>query len=365
MVQSHLCFALSYLVAWPLLFLHSLLSLSLPSLNLAGLLSLTSLFFAPLQWSAVIPAGGQLFSGTYLTGHSLVDLLSHLCFSSSPPQLFPAPMIRNPEWDQWSRRVEHNPDPSNPEWGAEPPFYKQWTEDDLDELVQQQFERHPRLVSTAKAMTDYGDWGYTLISAADLWQQDWDNISDVPRACKWHPPQVAPSERIRNAHIRALAVSASHPWPNIFRDPIARLQYIGQQMDDGASGHSGLVGPCSWCGTFTGLWCDGVEATTSSIGWNCRVPVCSWCRSVFSECRRCSVHTGIPLQMDPRAIVQVCRVKPNSCTKRLLEFREVSYSEMAVGIFHIIRAIEGTIHLRLTCFTSYGGFYFPHIDKKL
>ena len=37
---------------------------------------------------------------------------------------------------------------------------------------------------------------------------------------------------------------------------------------------------------------------------------------------------------------------------------------MAVGIFHIIRAIEGTMHLRLTCFTSYGGFYFPHIDKR-
>ena len=260
--------------------------------------------------------------------------------------------------------MERDPDPANPEWGAEPPFYKQWTEDDLDRLVLQQFERHPRLVSTAMALTEYGDWGYTLIRATGPWQPDWDNISNVPRACKWHPPEVPPSERIRNAHIRALAVSASHRWPNIFRDPIARLQYIGQQMDEGASGHSGLVGPCSWCGTFTGLWCDGVEATPSSIGWNCRVPVCSWCRSVFSECRRCSVHTGIPLQMDPRAIVQICRVRPNICTRRLLEFREVSYSETSEGIWHIKRAIEGTIHLRLTCFTSYGGFYFPHIDKR-
>ena len=201
---------------------------------------------------------------------------------------------------------------ANPERGSEPPFCKQRTEDDLDQLVLQQFERHPRLVSTAMALTEYGDWGYTLIRATDPWQQDWDNISNVPRACKWHPPEVPPNERIRNAHIRALAISASHRWPNIFRDPIARLQFIGQQMDEGASGHSGLVGPCSWCGTFTGLWCDGVEATPSSIGWNCRVPVCSWCRSVFSECRRCSVHTGIPLQMDPGLLSKSVGSDPTS-----------------------------------------------------
>ena len=68
--------------------------------------------------------------------------------------------------------------------------------------------------------------------------------------------------------------------------------------------------------------------------------------------------------MDPRAIVQVCRVKPNICTKRLLEFLDVRYSETSEGIWHIKRAIEGTMHLRLTCFTSYGAFYFPHIDKR-
>merc|ERR1712115_438938 len=55
---------------------------------------------------------------------------------------------------------------------------------------------------------------------------------------------------------------------------------------------------------------------------------------------------------------------PNICTRRLLEFMDVRYSETSEGIWHIKRAIEGTIHLRLTCFTSYGGFYFPHIDKR-
>ena len=37
-----------------------------------------------------------------------------------------------------------------------------------------------RLVSTAMALTDYGDWGYTLIRATGPWQPDWDNISDAP-----------------------------------------------------------------------------------------------------------------------------------------------------------------------------------------
>ena len=262
----------------------------------------------------------------------------------------PLLMMRNPDWDQWS---------------VEPgDFYKQWTEEDLDRLVKNQSEEHPRLISAAKELMDYGEWGYTIIRDGDGWQEDWDNISDVPRACKWHPPQVVPSERVRNAHIRALAISASRPFPNIFRDPLARLQFIGQQLDEGGRGHGGLAGPCSWCGTLTGLWCDGVEPTIASFGWNCKVPICSWCRSVFSECRRCSVHTGIPLQMDPRANVQQCRVKPNRSTRRLLEFMEVLASELAVGTFHIVRAVEATAHLRLTCFSSYAGLYFPHIDKR-
>ena len=243
-------------------------------------------------------------------------------------------------------------------------FFAPLSNEQLDKKVHDQFEEHPRLVKAAKELMDYGDWGYNIILQGGGWDLDWDNISEVPRAAIWHPPQLPPTEQIRNAHIRTLATAARHPFPNIFRDPLARLQFIGQQMDEGVEGYGGLTGPCSWCGTFTGLWCDGVAPTASCFGWNCRASICSWCRSVFSECRRCSVHTGIPLQMDPRAIVQVCRVEPNICTKRLLEFKDVRYSETAVGIWHIKRAIEGTIHLRLTCFTSYGGFYFPHIDKR-
>ena len=241
-------------------------------------------------------------------------------------------------------------------------FFAPLSNEQLDKKVHDQFEEHPRLVRAAKELMDYGDWGYNIILQGGGWDLDWDNISEVPRAAVWHPPQLPPTEQIRNAHIRALATAAHHPFPNIFRDPLARLQFIGQQMDEGVEGYGGLTGPCSWCGTFTGLWCDGVAPTASCFGWNCRASICSWCRSVFSECRRCTVHAGIPLELDQRAIVQRCRVTPNRCTRRLLEFLEVQANELSRGTFCVIMAIEATAHLRLVCKAN--GVYFPHIDAR-
>ena len=74
------------------------------------------------------------------------------------------------------------------------------------------------------------------------------------------------------------------------------------------------------------------------------------------------MHAGIPLELDQRAIVQRCRVAPNRCTRRLLEFLEVQANELARGTFCVVMAVEATVHLRLECKAN--GVYFPHIDAR-
>ena len=74
------------------------------------------------------------------------------------------------------------------------------------------------------------------------------------------------------------------------------------------------------------------------------------------------MRSGIPFELDQRAIVQRCRVAPNRCTRRLLEFLEVQANELARGTFCVVMAVEATVHLRLECKAS--GVYFPHIDAR-
>ena len=232
----------------------------------------------------------------------------------------------------------------------------------IDANIAKQLVDHPRMALVALEILKYGDWGYRRIPLHGIWEPDWNDISDVERSCVWHPPLKPTEEGLRMEAIRALAIEAEHPFPNIFLDPLARLQFIGQQMDSGARGLGGLSGPCSWCGTITGLWCDGAAPTQCCFGWSCKVPTCSWCRMVFSECRRCTVHTGIPRTVDRRANIQRCRVSPDTCTARLLRFEEVQATDFALGVFRITMAVENAMRFRISCCAN--GMIFGHIDAK-
>ena len=52
--------------------------------------------------------------------------------------------------------------------------------------------------------------------------------------------------------------------------------------------------PCTWCGLFTGRWCDGMPPARHTRGWQCKHALCSFCEGLMGLCKWCSVWQAIP-----------------------------------------------------------------------
>ena len=75
--------------------------------------------------------------------------------------------------------------------------------------------------------------------------------------------------------------------------------YVQDQVDQQSTENPtyGIVSPCTWCGKFTGNFCDGLLPTATQRGGACGFPVCTTCEAVLDTCRHCSLWKGLPSQV--------------------------------------------------------------------
>ena len=124
------------------------------------------------------------------------------------------------------------------------------------------------------------------------------------RVLAWHGPPLLPrADEEYTEALRALATKYDHPRMQLIgRKGTAYNLWIHQQVDSHSEQHRFLhpLAPCTHCGLFTAVWCDGVPATATTWGGRCQMPICSVCRRLFHECSLCVRHTGVAKNIDPR-----------------------------------------------------------------
>ena len=120
----------------------------------------------------------------------------------------------------------------------------------------------------------------------------------------WHPPlRLIPDEKF-SGRAAALAVRISHPQAATIGNHKARAFFIAEQFEE-MEFEMHVAEPCTWCGLFTGCWCDGIPPARGRRGWQCRHALCSFCESLFQRCKWCAVWTPMPTAA-PQDAVQRC-----------------------------------------------------------
>jgi len=129
------------------------------------------------------------------------------------------------------------------------------------------------------------------------WQQS--VLGEVACQRYWHPPLRCPSEETISGIARDLLKEAGHVRADLVANPLARMFYVHDQVDQQSTEDPtyGIVSPCTWCGKFTGNFCDGLLATATQRGWACSFPVCTTCEALLDTCRHCSLWKGLPSQV--------------------------------------------------------------------